>query len=139
VMKKMDYPPPQTGRIPAEALPSTPGGARTETSVIQQQTGNLFNAVPPIFHGIHDLFRKSPSEAFTYFTGGQLYSFANEKALESAITDIGKDLNSQYLLSYSPTPEAKNESGFHTIRVAVNRPGLKIRARPGYWWGGGQF
>ncbi len=139
VMKKMDYPPPQTGRIPAEALPSTPQGPRTETSVIQQQTGNLLNAVPPIFHSIHDLFTKSPSEAFTYFTGGQLYSFATEKALENAITDIGKDLNSQYLLSYSPSPETKNESGFHTIKVAVNRPGLKIRTRPGYWWGGGQF
>jgi VWFA-related protein len=139
VMKKMDYPPPQTGRIPAEALPSTPQGARTETSVIQQQAGNWLNAVPPIFHSIHDLFKRSPSEAFTYFTGGQLYSFATEKALESAITDIGKDLNSQYLLSYSPSPETKNESGFHTIRVEVNRPGLKIRTRPGYWWGGGQF
>ncbi|MFL6463788.1 MAG: VWA domain-containing protein [Bryobacteraceae bacterium] len=139
VMKKMDYPPPQTGRIPAEALPSTPAGARTETSVIQQQTGNWLNAVPPIAHSIHDVFRKSPSEAFTYFTGGLLYSFATEKALESAITDIGKDLNSQYLLSYSPSPDTKNESGFHTIKVTVNRPGLKIRTRPGYWWGGGQF
>jgi VWFA-related protein len=139
VMKKMDYPPPQTGRIPAEALPSTPQGPRTETSVVQQQAGNWLNLGAPIFHSIHDVFRRSPSEAFTYFTGGQLYSFATEKALESAIADIGKDLNSQYLLSYSPSPEVKSESGFHTIKVAVNRPGLKIRTRPGYWWGGGQF
>ena len=139
VMKKMDYPPPQTGRIPAEALPSTPQGPRTETSVIQQQDGNWLNAASPIWHSIHDLFKRSPSEAFTYFTGGQIYSFATEKALENAITDIGKDLNSQYLLSYSPSPEVRSESGFHTIRVAVNRPGLKIRTRPGYWWGGGQF
>ena len=85
------------------------------------------------------MFSKSPSEAFTYFTGGQLYSFATEKALENAISDIGKDLNSQYLLSYSPSSEVKSDSGFHTIKVAVNRPGLKIRTRPGYWWGGGQF
>ena len=140
VLKKMPYPAPQNGRIPPEALPNITGsGARSETSVVQQQTGNLLNAVPPIFHGVHDLFRKSPSEAFTYFTGGQLYSFATEKALETAITEIGKDLSSQYLLSYSPTPETKNESGFHSIKVAVNRPGLKIRTRPGYWWGGGQF
>ena len=139
VMKKMDYPPPQTGRIPAESLPSSPQGTRTETSVVQQQAGNWLNLGSPIYHSIHDVFRRSPAEAFTYFTGGQLYSFATEKALENAITDIGKDLNSQYLLSYSPSSEVKSESGFHTIRVAVDRPGLKIRTRPGYWWGGGQF
>ncbi|MBV9677054.1 MAG: VWA domain-containing protein, partial [Acidobacteriaceae bacterium] len=140
VMKKMPYPPRQNGGIPPEALPNITGsGARTETSVVQQQTGNLLNAVPPILHSIHDLFKKSPSEAFTYFTGGQIYSFATEKALENAITDIGKDLNSQYLLSYTPTRDTSQEPGFHTITVSVNRPGLKIRTRPGYWWGGGRF
>ena len=50
-----------------------------------------------------------------------------EKALESAIMDIGKDLNSQYLLSYAPSAETSREPGFHNIRVTVNRPGLKIR------------
>jgi len=136
VMKKPDYPPPQNGRIPPEALPNVLGnGARSETNVVQQQDGNLFNAVPPILNSIHDLFRKSPAEAFAYFTGGQVYSFARQKALENAIADIGKDLNSQYLLSYSPNN--KDEPGFHTIKVSVDRPGLKIRTRPGYWWGGG--
>ena len=140
VMKKTPYPGRQNGGIPPEALPNILGnGARTETSVIQQQTGNILNGVPPIFNGIHDLFKKSPSEAFTYFTGGQVYSFVKERALENAITDIGKDLNSQYLLSYTPTPDTSNEPGFHNIKVAVNRPGLKIRTRPGYWWGGGRF
>jgi VWFA-related protein len=140
VMKQTPYPAPQNGRIPPEALPNILGnGARSETSVVQQQTGNLMNAVPPILHSIHDLFKKSPSEAFTYFTGGQIYNFATERALENAISDIGKDLNSQYLLSYTPTPDTSKEPGFHNIKVSVNRPGLKIRTRPGYWWGGGQF
>ncbi len=139
VMKKMDLPRPQNGGIPPEALPNILGnGARTETNVVQQQTGNLLNAAPPIYRGMRDLFKRSPAEAFSYFTGGQVYNFATDRALESAITDIGKDLNSQYLLSYSPTRETQEEPGFHNIRVAVNRPGLKIRTRPGYWWGGGQ-
>jgi hypothetical protein len=55
------------------------------------------------------------------------------------MNDIGKDLNSQYILSYAPTQAVKEEPGFHTIRVLVNRPGLIIRARTGYWWGGGQM
>lgn len=139
VMKKMDYPAPQNGGIPPEALPNILGnGARTDTNVIQQQTGNALNAVPPIYRGIRDLFKKTPAEAFSFFTGGQVYNFATDRALENAITDIGKDLNSQYLLSYSPMPETSREPGFHNIRVAVNRPGLRIRTRPGYWWGGGK-
>lgn len=139
VMMKTPYPGRQNGRVPPEALPNINGnGARTETNVIQQQDGNWLNAVPPIYHGMRDLFKKTPAEAFSYFTGGQLYSFATDKTLENAISDIGKDLNSQYLLSYSPAAETAREPGFHNIRVAVDRPGLRIRTRPGYWWGGGQ-
>jgi hypothetical protein len=82
------------------------------------------------------VFKKTPAEAFTYFTGGKIYSFAAQKGLEAAVTDIGKELNSQYLLSYSPND--KNEAGFHTIKVEINKPRLDIRTRPGYWWGGGQ-
>lgn len=141
LLKQTPYPGPQNGRVPPEALPNLRGGGSgySETQVIQQEDGNWLNAVPPIMRSIKDLFKKTPSEAFTYFTGGRQYSFASERALEDAITDIGKDLNSQYLLSYSPNPSTEQESGFHTIKVSVDRPGLKIRTRPGYWWGGGQM
>ena len=137
LMKKPDYPRPANGGVPPEALPKIAGGTgpRTQTSVAQEQDGNVLNVVPPVWRGIRDLFKKTPAEAFSEFTGGKMYSFVTQKTLETAITDIGADLNSQYLLSYSPNN--KNEPGFHHIRVDVDRPGLKIRARPGYWWGGG--
>ncbi len=138
LLKKPDYPRPANGGVPPEALPNIAGatGPRTQTSVAQEADGNVLNGVPPILRSIRDLFKKSPAEAFAYFTGGNVYSFGREKALELAIADIGKDLRSQYLLSYSPND--KDEPGFHTIKVSVDRPGLKIRTRPGYWWGGGQ-
>jgi VWFA-related protein len=141
LLKKAPYPGPQNGRVPPEALPNLRGGGSgySETQVIQQEDGNWLNAAPPILRSIKDLFKKTPSEAFTYFTGGREYSFARERALEDAITDIGKDLNSQYLLSYSPSSATQAESGFHNIKVSVDRPGLVIRTRPGYWWGGGQM
>ncbi len=137
LMKQPGYPRPQNGGVPPEALPNIAGatGPRNQTSVVQQEDGNALSAIPPIARGIHDLFKRSPAEAFSYFTGGRLYSFASERTLETAVTDIGADLNSQYLLSYSPND--KDEPGFHNIKVVVDRPGLKIRARPGYWWGGG--
>lgn len=134
--KKPDYPRPANGGIPPEALPNTRNpGATSQTDVAQAQTGNVLNGVPPLLRSIRDIFKKTPAEAFTYFTGGNVYSFGTQNGLEAALTDIGKNLNSQYLLSYSPND--KDEPGFHTIKVTVNRPGLKIRTRPGYWWGGG--
>jgi VWFA-related protein len=138
LLSKPGYPGPQNGRQPAAALPNITGQTMTDTNVVQQENGNALEAIPPIYRGIRDLFKKTPAQAFTYFTGGQIYSFSNQKGLETAITDIGKDLNSQYLLSYNPSQETKEEPGFHNIRVIVDRPGLKIRTRPGYWWGGGQ-
>jgi hypothetical protein len=138
LLKKPDYPRPQNGGVPPEALPNLrgSGGGLNETNVVQQETGNIFNVVPPLFRSITDLFKRTDAEAFSYFTGGNVYTFRNENGLEAAITDIGKNLNSQYLLSYNPNN--KNEPGFHTIKVVVDRPGLVIRTRPGYWWAGGQ-
>ena len=135
-MKKPDYPRPSA--IPPEGQAPTIGGGsgpRTGTSDAQQSTGNILNAAPPILKSIHDLFRRSPAEAFTFFTGGEVYNFATERGLEQAVSDIGKDLNSQYILSYSPNNS--DEPGFHKINVSVNRPGLKIRTRTGYWAVGG--
>lgn len=141
LMKQEGYPRSPNGNIPAAGMPPLPGGnVRSGTTDIQQGLGtNAMNAVPPIYHSIRDLFKKTPAEALSALTGGREYSFARQRALEDAVTDIGKDLNSQYILSYSPEEGVKQEPGFHTIRVLVNRPGLIIRTRAGYWWGGGQM
>jgi VWFA-related protein len=140
LMKTPDYPRPPNAGIPPEGMPPVGGGnIRTGTTDVQQMDGNALNAVPPIYHGIRDLFKKTPAEALSSLTGGRVYSFATQRGLEEAISDIGKDLNSQYILSYSPSKAVTEEPGYHTIRVLVNRPGLIIRTRTGYWWGGGQM
>jgi len=141
-LKKPDYPRPANGGIPAESMPAPIAGGsgpHTQTADVQQMDGNVLNGVEPILRSIHDLFKKTPAQAFTYFTGGRVYNFATERGLEKAISDIGQDLNSQYVLSYAPRDDTKDEPGFHNIRVTVDRPGLQIRTRPGYWWGGGQI
>jgi VWFA-related protein len=138
--KEPGYPRPAHGGIPAEAMPAPIGGGggpNTMTNDAQQADGNALELVPPMLRSIHDLFKRPPARAFTYFTGGQVYNFATNRGLEKAISDIGQDLNNQYVLSYALTADTRSEPGFHNIRVAVDRPGLKIRARPGYWWGGG--
>jgi VWFA-related protein len=142
LMKEPDYPRPPHGGIPAEAMPAPiagGGGPNTMTNDAQMATGNALELVPPMLRGIHDLFKRPPAKAFTYFTGGRVYNFATDRGLEKAISDIGQDLNSQYVLSYALNDVTKTEPGFHNIVVKVDRPGLVIRTRPGYWWGGGKI
>lgn len=133
------YPRPVMGGIPPEAMPKGPGGRpQTSTEVLQNHPGgNVLNLAPPIWRSIKDLFRQPPDRAFAALTGGRVYSFAKQATLERAMTDLGKELHGQYLLSYSPDAETQTESGFHKIRVEVNHPRLDIRARTGYYWGGG--
>jgi VWFA-related protein len=141
LMKKDPYPRSPNGNIPPEGMPPLPGGeVRSDTSAIQQDLGaNALNGVRPVYRSIRDLFKKTPAEALSTLTGGEVYSFSTQRALEDAITDIGKDLNSQYILSYTPSKDVESDPGYHTIQVLVDRPGLKIRTRSGYWWGGGQM
>jgi len=141
ITKEPGFPRPANGAIPAEAMPSNPGGGgpHTMTNDAQMATGNALELVPPMLRSIHDLFKKPPARAFTYFTGGRVYNFATDRGLEKAISDIGQDLNSQYVLSYTQNKDTASEPGFHNIVVKVDRPGLVIRTRPGYWWGGGQI
>jgi VWFA-related protein len=128
---------PRPTAIPPEAHHSPTGGVLTPTESMQlYQTGNYIPMFVEIFKGVKGIFVDNPSELYTKFTGGREYTFASQRGLDQAITDVGEELHSQYLLSYQPTN--LEEAGFHTINVAVKgRPGLKIRTRPGYWIAGG--
>lgn len=137
MMQKQGYPRPAYGGIPPSALPTIPThGPQSETDNVKTADGNWLNLGPPLYRSIRDLFKKTPAEALTSFTGGRTYDFHNEKGLDRAITDIGEDVNSQYVLTYAPNN--LDEPGFHTIRVVVDRPGLAIDARPGYYTAGGK-
>ncbi len=142
ITKDEGYPRPAHGGIPAEGMPAPIAGGGVNSITTDEQNaylGNGLELVPPLLRSIHDLFKKPPARAFTYFTGGLTFNFATEHGLEKAVALIGKDLNSQYVLSYPLREETKKEPGFHKIVVTVDRPGLKIRTRPGYWWGGGEI
>ena len=138
LMRKPEDPRPLNGGIPAAATPNLRGDTYSDTTLVQnQQMGNFLNIIPPVFRSVRDVFKLTPEEAFTRYTGGTTYTFAaKESTLERAIDDIAKELHAQYVLSY--TPNNQGEPGFHTIKVTVDKPSLEIRTRPGYYWGGGQ-
>jgi VWFA-related protein len=85
-----------------------------------------------VFREIGRLAKTNAAEAFTKYTGSSHLSFLKQRALERAISRIGEELHSQYLLSF--TAGAESGDGFHAIEVQVkNRPDLVVRTRPGYW------
>ncbi len=64
-------------------------------------------------------------------TGGAQLKFVSQKALESAILQLGEELHGQYVLSFVP---AQDVSGYRTLEVRVAGGGkLTLRARPGYF------
>ena len=74
------------------------------------------------------------AESLTSYTGGRRYFFVKQNALEKAVSAIGEELHSQYLLSFTPAPESR--TAYRSITVQVpSRPDAVVRSRPGYWLG----
>ncbi len=64
-------------------------------------------------------------------TGGLDLSPKKGAAIQKAMDEIGGELHAQYTLGYQPPGGEK--PGYHTIRVTVDRPGVTVRTRPGYY------
>jgi VWFA-related protein len=87
-----------------------------------------------VFGEIGRLAKTNTTDAFTRYTGGLRLPFLKQKGLEQAVTHIGEEIHSQYLLSFSPQSAKVDE--FVPIRIeVVSHPDAVIRARPGYWFG----
>lgn len=81
---------------------------------------------------LRSLAGESPLEFYTNYTGGAFYSHATKRALSDHLSRVAAEVQSQYELAYIPT--ALEQAGFREIQVQVKRPGLKVRARAGYFF-----
>jgi Ca-activated chloride channel family protein len=63
-------------------------------------------------------------------SGGRVLQARDRTGAEKAAGMIAVELRHQYLLGYPPPPDA---TGWRRIDVRVNRPGLRVRARQGYF------
>jgi hypothetical protein len=77
------------------------------------------------------LVRDHPLEIATVATGGLYQPTLRDRSIEKAVDTIGGELNAQYTLTYHPTES--DRAGYHKISVTVDRPGAKVRTRPGYY------
>ena len=127
---------PRPDPFPAGARPH-PAGTSVDPTTMRQMSGaegdsvDFIPVVEEMYRETKRIFIRDPARLFTKLTGGREFGFMTQGDLERAISEIGTEIRSQYLLSYSPNN--KMEGGFHTIHVDVDRPGVKVRTRRGYW------
>jgi VWFA-related protein len=72
-------------------------------------------------------------EFYAGYTGGVFHSHWSASALQDQLNNIASEIQSQYELAY--VPDSLKQPGFHRIEVQVDRPGVKVRARAGYFVG----
>ena len=114
--------------------PPLPGTVQTPTSEAQRNGGIdvLALAVWAVQHAENQVKAHALEVAATA-TGGVHVATYRDRSIELAIDEIGGELHSQYSVSYTPT--GTRESGYHEIKISVDRPGVSVRARPGYYLG----
>jgi Ca-activated chloride channel family protein len=67
-------------------------------------------------------------------TGGRSYHARDLKGLDETLAAIAAQLREQYLLGYSPSRvPVPGANEWRSISVQVNKPGVSVRARDGYY------
>jgi VWFA-related protein len=64
-------------------------------------------------------------------TGGLHVNTLRDRAIEKAMDAIGGELHAQYTIGYRPSGD--KGGGYHEIKVTVDRAGVTVRTRPGYY------
>jgi VWFA-related protein len=130
--KPTQYEPPQLGPPGTFPIP-TPNGQPQTPEVEAQMQGNMNlgalaewlvktgkNAVGP-----------NSLEVASKATGGLHVNTMKDHSFQKAMDEIGGELHAEYTLSYRPPGD--EPSGYHEIKITVDRPGLAVRTRPGYY------
>ena len=138
LVASLTAPPPATRSVldnrPPGAVHMPAGQVETSTTQSQTNVGNWSPVIKEIFIGVKAIFVKNPLEIYTTYSGGREYSFKTQRDLDRAVSDLGEELHSQYLITYSPNNQ--DEPGYHNIVVQVAKPDMKVRTRDGYYLAG---
>ena len=66
-------------------------------------------------------------------TGGLSFRQHSEKDLDQAFSQILRDLRVQYLLGFYPRGVAESGNRYHRLEIQIDRPGVRVLARSGYF------
>jgi VWFA-related protein len=112
-----------------------PPGTLPTTNTAQNVWGTPIQGTPIISGAANTIsseFSKNLLETYAGYTGGGYYSHWSEKALQNQLNRVADEVHSQYEIAYAPN--TLDASGFHRIEIEVSKPGLKVRARAGYFY-----
>jgi VWFA-related protein len=112
--------------------PGPPGIVQTPSSTQLENTSGDIGAVGIwIVQHVKATVKENALEVAAAATGGEHLAAFKDRTIEKGVSQIAGELHAQYTLGYRPI--SGNEPGFHNISVQVDRPGMKVRARPGYF------
>ena len=143
LLDKQPQAPPQDALAVNMALPPSPNMAPTPSNVSNTWPGSSQNVptlpvIPLILASgemIHSTIAKNPLEFYAGYTGGLSYASWSKKPLQDELNKIAEEIQSQYEIAYVPHAPS-GENGFHRIQVQVDRSGVKVRTKAGYFLGG---
>jgi len=138
LLTKQPKAPSQSVLASSMALPAPPNQAQTPSNV-ENTYDNMANLpiVPVILASgemIRSIVAKDPLEFYAGYTGGLSYGAWSKKPMQDELNKIADEIQSQYEIAY--VPHAPDNNGFHRIEVHVDRSGVKVRTRAGYFLGG---
>jgi hypothetical protein len=110
---------------------------RNEAFELMQLFGDLQRANATVYaydaHGLEvagSILDKESLYSFAESTGGRAVAFRNDP--ESFVADAFRESSAYYFIGFRRTGST-NEKEFHKIDVKVNRPGVQVHTRNGYY------
>ena len=70
-------------------------------------------------------------------TGGRVFQ-PTAADLDHAFSEILRELRTQYLIGYYPKNIPPTKDRFHRVKLTVDKPGLRVQTRTGYYEGSGR-
>jgi len=111
---------------PSTIQQATPG--KPAPTIQIQTSSNPRKLVTPALTEI----AKDQMRALADASGGRFYHADRIEDLKGVFEQVAAELRTVYSVAYSPTNQ-NFDGSFRRIRVQVNKPGVAIRTRPGYY------
>jgi VWFA-related protein len=130
--------PPQNTVAANMGLPAPPNTAPQPSNVENTYYDQPLLPIVPLILASGEMIRstvaKTALEFYAGYTGGVCYAHWSSKSVQGELNKIASEIQSQYEIAY--VPRAPSVDGFHRIEIHVDRRGVKVRTRAGYFLGG---
>jgi VWFA-related protein len=136
-LAKQPKAPPQDTLATNMALPVPPNMPPTASTIQNTYDVPTLPVIPLVLAGgemIRSTVAKTTLEFYAGYTGGLSYGAWSKKPLQDELNRIADEIQSQYEIAYAP--HAPGVNGFHRIEVHVDRSGVRVRTKAGYFLGG---